>query len=54
MVHVGAALGGGQPRIILPKRDVELIQPPGRADVERAFAYLLDGGDARERRKKPK
>lgn len=49
MVHVGAALGARPFRVVLQQRHIEPVQPTGRADVERAFANLLDRGDARER-----
>ena len=47
MVHVVAALGGAPIGIVLQQLDIEPVQAAGGPDVERAFADLLDGGDAR-------
>jgi hypothetical protein len=49
MVHVVATLGRAPLRIGLQKLDIEPIETAGRADVERAFADLLDGRDTGQR-----
>src|SRR3546814_14088884 len=49
MVHVRAALGSAPIGIVLQQLDVELVEPTRGADVERAFAHLLDGGDPGKR-----
>nr|WP_184409838.1 hypothetical protein [Rhodothalassium salexigens] len=45
MVHVVAALRRAPFRVGAQKLDIELVQPPGRLDVEGAFADLLNRAD---------
>ena len=49
MVHIRSALGGRPFGIVLQQLDIELVEPPRRSNVERAFSDLPDGGDARQR-----
>jgi hypothetical protein len=54
VVHVVAARCRAPLGVVFQQLDIEPIQPSGRADVERAFTHLLDGGDAGKRQEKPK
>ena len=49
MVHVMAAFRFAPFRIILQQLHIQLVQAACGADVKRALADLLNGGDARER-----
>ena len=49
VVHVVAAFGRAPFRIVLQQLDIQLVQPAGGPDVERAFADLLDRRDAGQR-----
>lgn len=49
MVHVVAFVGATPVGIVLDQLDIEPVKAAGRADVKRAFADLLDGGDTGQR-----
>src|SRR5262245_43048084 len=53
MVHVGAALFSTPFRVFLKEFNVETVEPARRANIERAFAELLDGRDTGERQEEP-
>ena len=52
LVHVRSARRLHPFGIVLQQLDIKLVKPPRRPNVERAFADLLDGGDARHRQEK--
>ena len=52
VVDLMAALGRAPVGVVLEQLDVQPVQPAGGADVEAAFADLVDGGDAGQRQKK--
>ena len=45
VIHVMATLRGSPVGIVLQQFDIQPVQPTGCADIERAFADLLDGRD---------
>ena len=49
-----SAIGGPPVGVVLEQLDVKTVQAAGGANVKRAFADLLDGGNARQRRQEAK